>query len=192
MKKNKNTLLKIIIILFLSFIFGIWTGSVSANINTPFSVLSNIFVKSIVPQKVPFWISFLKNSAFFMAVLIFGFFPFGIPLIIFISFIDGVFYGYGFSYIISVYGFEKFKMFFIYGVPFNALKNISFFISSWFSAYRVIGKFNIKSGRRFLKQDRERSMTEFVIIFVLSTILSLLSCYAELLLYEKFLFLAIK
>ena len=35
MKKNKNTLLKIIIILFLSFIFGIWTGSVSANINTP-------------------------------------------------------------------------------------------------------------------------------------------------------------
>ncbi len=75
---------------------------------------------------------------------------------------------------------------------FNALKNISFFISSWFSAYRVIGKFNIKSGRRFLKQDRERSMTEFVIIFVVSTILSLLSCYAELLLYEKFLFLAIK
>ena len=122
----------------------------------------------------------------------FGFFPFGIPLIIFISFIDGVFYGYGFSYIISVYGFEKFKMFFIYGVPFNALKNISFFISSWFSAYRVIGKFNIKSGRRFLKQDRERSTTEFVIIFVVSTILSLLSCYAELLLYEKFLFLAIK
>ncbi len=189
MKKNKNTLLNIIIILLLSFIMGIGTGSVSANLNTPLSVLSNVFVKSVVPQNISFYTSFLKNSVFFIIVLIFGFFPFGIPLIIFLSFIDGIFYGYGFSYIISAYGFEKFKLLFIYAVPFNVLKNLSFFISSCFSSYKVMEKFKYKTGkRRFAKQDKERTMTEFVIIFAASCILSLLSCYAESLLCENFLF----
>lgn len=190
MKKNKNTLLNIIIILLFSFVIGIGTGSVSANLNTPLSVLNDLFVKSVVPQNISFYVSFLKNSVFFIIVLIFSFFPFGIPLIIFLSFIDGIFYGYGFSYIIASYGFEKFKLFFMYAVPFNILRNIPFFISSFFSAYSVVGKFKYKTGRRrFAKQDKERAKTEFAIIFTVSCILCLLSCYAESLLYGNFLFL---
>ena len=44
MKKNKNTLLNIIIILLLSFVIGIGTGSVSAILKTPLSVFNDLFV----------------------------------------------------------------------------------------------------------------------------------------------------
>ena len=178
MKNIKNTWQIIFIMICLCFTMGIIIGAVFYNIGA--IQINNLWLKDIIPHMSPFYILFVKNSKMFIAAWFLGFLSFGIPIIMALSIIKGFIYGYAFSYIASINGVEGIKEFILYIVPYNIVSMIPFLISGSFSCCIILKKFvKIKSAKSRLRREKEKNITEFIIIFILSCIMAGLACVLE-------------
>ncbi len=176
MKKGKSTSCLIFIIICLCFIFGVIFGSITQN-TTNIEILKSISLNEVLPQKLSTYSLFVNNSKFFIILLFISFLSIGIPIIMFIFFINGMFYGYGFSYILSQNNINSFVL---YTFIFNIIKLLPLLITGCFSSMVILKKFIInKNSKSYLKREKDKSIIEFAIIFTVSCIITLIVCFIE-------------
>ncbi len=134
MKKNKSTCPVVFILICVCFIFGIIVGSVYQSITESSFFINKIAVKEIIPQNMSFYMMFIKNIKFGIIILILSFISIGIPLILSVFVLNGIFYGCAFSYIISLNGFNGFKTFIFTVLPYSILRLAPLIFTGCFSS----------------------------------------------------------
>ena len=180
MKKNKNTGCILFVIICVCFISGIFAGSFIQNIFPNIKELNNFAVKEVLPQNLPFYMLFIKNSKFFLIILALSFLSIGIPVIMSVFAITGLLYGYAFSYVLSGYGMGGFKSFIISALPYYIFKTVPVIISGCFASWVIMRKFvSQRPSKSYLKREKEKNVTEFIIVFIISCIAAFFACYVE-------------
>ena len=177
MKKTKSAGQIIFIMICLCFIAGIFAGAVIQNIGI--DKIKDLCLNESLPKNAPFYALFVKNSKLFILSWLIGFISFGIPFIMAISILKGITYGYAFSYMLSLNGIGTLKDILLFVIPYNVISSIPFFISGTFACWAATRKF-IKSSKSCLRREKEKKKTEFIIIFILSLILTFISCFVEI------------
>lgn len=180
MKKNRCTGSIIFILLCILFVSGIFTGSIYANIFSGAGFIKSISLKETLPQNLPFYSLFIKNSKFFILILLLSFVSFGIPIITALCMLNGIFYGCAVSYIFSLNGTASLKYIIFYIIPFCILKTLPLVISSCFSCWRITKFFSVSRNQKsYLRREKEKNITEFAIVFIISCIIVFFVCHSE-------------
>ena len=180
MKKNKSTCPVVFIIICICFIFGIVTGSLAESLSQNSDFIHKMAINEVIPQNMSFYILFIKNIKFGIIILLFTFISIGIPLIMAVFVLNGIFYGYAFSYIISLNGFEGFKIFILTVLPYSLIRLTPLIFSGCYSCLLIMRKFfHEHTSKTYLKRETEKTKLEFAIVFSAIFIMAVFSCLVE-------------
>ena len=181
MKKNKSTCPVIFMIICICFIAGIIAGSLAEVLTENSFFIHNTAANEILPQKCSFYIMFIKNIKFGIILLALSFISIGIPIIMSIFVLNGIFYGYVFSYIISANGFNGFKEFIVNVLPYSVIRLTPLIFTGCFSSMLIMRRFfKEHSSKAYLKRESEKTKLEIAIVFFALCIIVFISCTFEM------------
>ncbi len=180
MKKSKSTCPVVFILICVCFIFGIIAGSVYESVTESTFLIDKIALNETIPQKMPFYMLFIKNIKFGIVILILSFISIGIPLILSVFILNGIFYGCAFSHIISLNGFNGFKTFVLTVLPYSMLRLMPLVFAGCFSSLFIMHRFfKERSSKSYLKREIQKTKLEFAIVFFMLCIITFASCLLE-------------